>query len=412
MKVQAWARVFLVLAAAKAAYHGLLFLALWGWADLDLLRFRGVFRTWPLEGGPDFTTHYGAWDGAHYLYLSTRGYAAGVNSRAFYPLWPLVVRGVSALTGGSHLMMGLVLANLFSLGGWTLFHRVVAGRFGEVVATRALVLMVLFPGSLFFQFPYSEALFFLLVMLLWSGLERGWYGLAWVAAVLLPLTRGVGVFLVLPLGWHWLVGRGWGWLDRLAWVRAERARMGEPDPASGGPGGWGHGHRVGAGSWAAMSLPLAPVLGWGVYLGLMWLWTGNPFEGVDAQRHWSVHSIGNLWDLPKFVMGFFEPTNWHDFRGSVLDRCAFLLLLYCLPVIWRLGKDMVLWTYVLGILPAMSGTFTSFVRFESTAFPLFIALAVFLSRLKAGWPLWVVAIASGLLQVVLLWRFVNFRWAG
>jgi len=75
------------------------------------------------------------------------------------------------------------------------------------------------------------------------------------------------------------------------------------------------------------------VAGWDVYLTLMWHWTGNTFEGFVAQKHWAVHSVHNLWDVPKFIIGFLSPTQWHAFRGSFLDRCAFVLLLYTLPAL-------------------------------------------------------------------------------
>ncbi|MCD6319089.1 MAG: hypothetical protein J7M03_00240, partial [Candidatus Desulfofervidaceae bacterium] len=104
-------------------------------------------------------------------------------------------------------------------------------------------------------------------------------------------------------------------------------------------------------------------------MALMWHWTGNPFEGFVAQKRWAAHSIHNLWDVPKFVIGFFSPTQWHAFRGSFLDRSVFVLLLYALPVLWRVDKELLVWAYVLGILPAMSGTFTSYIRFASCAFP-------------------------------------------
>ena len=87
-------------------------------------------------------------------------------------------------------------------------------------------------------------------------------------------------------------------------------------------------------------------------------------------------------------------------------------MLYALPLMWRLGRDQVVRAYVLGILPAMSGTFTSFTRFESVAFPLFIAWGAFLGRPGRGWARLVVLGVSGCLHLWLLWRFVNFRWAG
>ncbi len=397
-----WGRVLLVLVGVKVAYWAAVLTAVGLWPDFDTNRAAQIQEHWFPAGWPpeprgEWERPFATWDAEHYLYLSAAGYAAGVRSIAFYPLWPLLIRATAALTGLSHPLLGLVLANVCSLGGWLLFHRVAARRFGEKLADGALTLLVVFPGSLFFQFLYSESLFFLLLTGLWWGLERQRYGVAWGAAFLAPLARGVGAFSLLPIGWHWWATRRWPWLPRWGWLAEECRRVVGSEPVR---------------DRSISVLLAAPVLGWGTYLGLMWLWTGNAFAGLEAQKYWQVHSIGNLWNVPKFVAGFFEVSAWHDFRGSVLDRCLFLLLVYTLPMIWRLGKDMVVWTYVLGILPAMSGTFTSFTRFESCAFPLFIALAVFFTGLKRKWPVVLFVILSATLHVILLWRFINFRWAG
>jgi len=164
-----------------------------------------------------------------------------------------------------------------------------------------------------------------------------------------------------------------------------------------------------AGPWWLL---LAPLLGWGLYLALMFSWTGNAFEGFAAQKHWGAHSVWNLVNIPKFVVGYFTPTQWHEFTGSLLDRCMFLPLLYCLPLLWRLDKSLFVWAVVLGVVPAMSGTFTSYTRFASCAFPMFIAMALYLGRPERRHLRWGTLILFATLHVVLLWRFVNFRWAG
>ena len=432
-------------------------------SDLDTKKFFQVNARWPREGDPVFASHFATWDAAHYLYLSEVGYQAGAPSCAFYPLWPLLVRWSSPVFAGSHFIAGLVLSNLFSLGAWVLFHRLVARRWGKTAAHWALVFLIAFPGSLFFQFNYTESLFLLLVLVLWWGLEERRYGWAWLAAGLLPLVRGIGVFAVLPIAWHvvepagpWL--RSWwreqgsaAWhsaVSQIAHARHSRLPAGAtPDSERRLVAGLGSIQRCEAdGKSARLGLPLremagrawllaAPLLGWGIYLALMGYWTGDPFEGFKAQRYWGVHSISNLWNVPKFVIGLFTPTEWHEFRGSVLDRCVFILLFYCLPGLWRLDKGLLVWTYVLGILPAMSGTFTSFTRFASCAFPMFIALGVFLSAeggvrsaesapaarclTRDVWPWhlraslrWLLLAVFVALHVVLVWRFVNFRWAG
>ncbi|MBU6401603.1 MAG: hypothetical protein KGS61_14900 [Verrucomicrobia bacterium] len=382
------------------------------WPDLDMDKFYGVMMRWPRTGGPIFASHFATWDAAHYLFLSELGYGPGVRSDAFYPLWPLLVRWVSALTGGHDVIVGMILANVLSAAAFVLFYAAAGRRFGESVAKWALVWLAVFPGSLFYQFLYSEPVFFLLVVGLWFGLERRRYGVAWVSASMLPLARAVGVFCVLPIGWHLLMRRPVGPMRGWQWVERERERMDAEGGSSPGLKPGGGMADAGAAHGMPYGLLLAPLLGWGIYLALMWGWTANPFEGIEAQKYWGVHSVCNLWDVPKFVIGWFTPTQWHEFTGSTLDRLMFLVLVYTLPVIWRLGKDLVVWTYVLAILPAMSGTFTSYTRFASEAFPMFLALAVFFERRRMPLLKWGLFATFAILHVVLLWRFVNFRWAG
>jgi hypothetical protein len=71
-----------------------------------------------------------------------------------------------------------------------------------------------------------------------------------------------------------------------------------------------------------------------------------------------------------------------------------------------------MWAWVLGVMPAMSGTFTSFTRFASCAFPMFIALGVVLGKPEWRWIRYAVLAVFALLHAVLVRRFVNFRWAG
>jgi hypothetical protein len=411
---------------------------------------------WPRDAEPTRVSHLATYDAAYYLYLGEAGYARGVRACAFYPLWPLLMRWASPLAGGNHLIAGLVLANLFSLAAWVLFHQRVRRRWGSRVAGWSLAFLVAYPGALFFQFPYTESLFLLLVMVLWWGLEERRWGLVWVAGLLLPMTRAIGVFAVLPIAWY--AARESGLRERVGeWGRRKWGRRKAPggtdltDGAAAAGSGLPAGPRcVPTGAAPTQRRPTgpaedgaarrgfpwlllaAPLVGWGLYLALMWLWTGNPFEGFVAQKTWGVHFISNLWNVPNFVWVFFQPTQWHEFRGSLLDRAVFVVLLYTVPVLWRLDKGLLVWTYWLGVLPAMSGTFTSYTRFASCAFPVFLALAAYFNagRLRevgespavlapstppSAWRRagqWGLFAEFVVLHVVLVWRHVNFNWAG
>lgn len=378
----------------------------------DTKMFHSKRQRWTAAGQLTFDSHFTSWDAEHYLYLSERGYKAESPATAFYPLWPLLVRFFSIITGGSQVLAGMVLSNLISLAGLVVFGRMVAKRFGESTAWRAVAFLVLFPGALFFQFIYSESLFFLLLMLLWFGLEEDRFWLALVAGALLPLTRAVGILCFFPILLHLVIQSPPNWIIRWnrrsrwgSWIirlfDKERNRAPDADTGMASPSEAAH-------YW----LLVAPLWGWSLYFLLMWKWTGNPFEGFEAQKYWGIQSMGNLIDLPKFVIGLLNPTVWHEIVGSVLDRCVFVFVLWWLPLIWRLDKVWFAWAVVLGVVPAMSGTFCSYTRFASVVFPLFIAMAVFLGKPERKWSRRLILMVFAILHLTLLWRFVTYRWAG
>ncbi len=368
---------------------------------------------WTLQGHPTFESYFTTWDVGHYLFLSHNGYKLDHKACAFYPLWPLLMRYSSMLTGGDDVISGMLMANAFSLTGAFIFVRIAARRLGDSVAWPTLLLFLSFPGSLFFQFPYSESLFFLLIMLLSLGLEEGHFVTALGAAFLLPLTRAVGIFCTLPIALHLIqTARADSWLGKatgmvaLRWIReltGERQPQGVDVQTVQLRSGWSN-----------VCLLAAPGCGWALYFILMWHWTGNPFEGFIAQKNWGVQSVHNLFDLPGFVVAFFTPSNLHAFSGSLLDRIAFVLLLYCLPRIWRMDKTWFVWAIVLGVVPAMSGHFTSFIRFQAIVFPLFAALGQKQSGKGRGTRILqlLTLLTFVAFHFVLLWWFLRFQWAG
>lgn len=346
--------------------------------------------------------HFATWDAVHYLQLSDEGYERDSASSAFFPLFPLAIRWGAAISGSSHLLVGLALANVLSLLAWLMFFEMCCYRFGGRVAKLSLLLLLVYPGSLFFQFVYSESVFFVLVILLWSALERKRYAWACLAAFLLPLSRAVGLFCLLPVLWYAIKCGGIHLLRvfRGSWDHQTPARIATE---SGG---------VHGSSSLVCLVPFAFGAGVALYLGLMRGWTGNAYEGFLAQEHWGVHSIWNLVNIPKAIVALLSPTAWHAWQGSLLDRALFILVVYMLPVIWRRDRQLVLWTLVLGVLPGLSGSFTSFTRYSCCAFPVFVGLASVCLNRRSQALTWGLVALFAVLHIVLLWRFVNFRWAG
>jgi hypothetical protein len=364
-----------------------------------------------------FGCHFASWDAEHYLYIAAHGYEAGASRCAYYPLFPLMIRYFSMITGVSQLISGMILANVFSLAGWCLFFIIVCRRLGESTGKLALVLLVTFPGALFFQFVYSESLFFLLLMLLVLGLEKDRFGLTFLAAFLLPLTRAVGIFCIFPLFWHVMTNSLPSLWERLnGQIRWSRGNNGVGELAQARQ----HMKAVTLRNHFIFAwLLLAPICGCTGYLMLMQKWTGNAFESVEAQKQIGFQSFANIFNVSGFLTTFYSAPNYGDAgssfcRTSFIDRVFFVLLLYSIPTIWRLEKSWLLWALFLGVVPAMSGMYISYTRFASVVFPLFVALAVYFNRPGRLFRClrWIVVATLGILQIILTWRFVNYRWAG
>ena len=336
-----------------------------------------------------------AYDSAHYLLIAKEGYSASPYSAAFYPLWPALIRAGVWLFGDSssskdYVISSLLLANALSFLGLVLFYRVVVDwRRWEVlqssadalpgkdngsaqnIAVASLLLLAFYPGSIFFQFPYSESLFFCLLMGLMRGLQTGRHTLIWACGCLLPLVRGPGVFCFLPLIWRFFARRNLSW------------------------------HVFAA-------IPL----GWLSYFAVMHMATGNAFAGFEAQKYWGVHSIANLADVPGFIASFFQTMHWHEFKSSILERVLFITGMSLLPLLWRWNREWVLWVLALGLLPAMSGQFVSMTRYGAVVFPVFAAAGIFLQSFPSKAPLWIAIFVLWIVQILLLIRLITYQWAG
>lgn len=138
------------------------------------------------------------WDGQWYVRIAAQGYEA-LQGLRFFPLLPLLARGIAPLLGGRFDLAVLLLANLGALVFAALLHRLCClERRGEDFARRATWLAAFTPAAFVLTWGYSEGLLGALAVGTFLALRsRRW----WVAAAaggLAGLTRPIGVLLVLP----------------------------------------------------------------------------------------------------------------------------------------------------------------------------------------------------------------------
>lgn len=327
---------------------------------------------WPREASPTLATRFATWDGAHYLLLSQDGYRIGSASCAFYPLWPYLIRLTSLLTSDNPFAAGLLLANVLSMAAFLAFHYFIEVYHGPEAASDSLALLLAFPAALYFSLIYTESLFLLLVVLFFLFMFQRHYLWAGAVGFLLPLTKAVGIFCVLPLLY-------------LLWLRKEAPK--------------------------AYLAYYGPVLGYISYFLIMYFATGNPFEGFGAQRFFPNHpSIGHIFDLPGSVRAFFRPLSLHGMQDSAIDRGLFLILIASLYPIYRLNPVYFVYAVLVGVVPALSSWFLSYTRNIMMCFPLFILFGTFLRGRERRRTLWGVIVVMAVIQIWFVVRQVNFIW--
>jgi hypothetical protein len=333
-----------------------------------------------------------AWDAENYLYLAREGYQAGHPTCAFYPLLPYLIGLLSPCLGGNPSVAGLVITNLAGIAGLGLFYQMVWERWGSETARIALAFLLAYPGAMFFSFIYTEPLFLLELMAVWYGIQRGQRRWAALGGFLMPLTRPVGV-LIIPILAAW------------AWQQAGRNRV------CSGCGLIKADRFSKAAGWVMVTL--CAVSGFLCYLLLMTAWTGDPWEGFRAQRHYPYHpSVANLFNFEKWATAFLKWESFHGSTNSILDRSLFVVFLGSLYGIWRLDRLCFLWSLLAGMIPAFSNCLFSYTRYLLMVFPLFILLGRHFQGTQHRWLRVYYGLLLVTLQAYLIVRYANHQWAG
>jgi hypothetical protein len=324
---------------------------------------------------------WGRYDTAWYLDIAARGYVAPADlvhvqsNLAFFPLYPLLVRGLHALLPAAwqgdkaRYLAALALSNALALGALALVHALIHYAYkDEARARRAVLYLVLFPGSFFLSCAYSESLFlFLAAAALLAGF-RGRWGIAGACALLLGATRPSGVLVAPALAVLYLEQRAFD-LRRLR--------------------------------WDALALVAAPagLLAHAAHLALL---TGDPWALLHAQAAWG-RTLAPPW------AALLRPAHFHPAMGPLELAATLLFLALSLALLLERQRALAAFTF-LSIVPILaSGTLMSAVRLLAVAFPAFGALAGFGRSDLADRA---IVVTSAVFQALLFLAWSRFYWVG
>lgn len=215
-----------------------------------------------------FTTLVNAWshwDVNWYNNIAIKGYF-NPASAAFFPLFPLLERGVSLILHRNVLYAGMLISNLAFLGTLVLLYRFVEMEFDSDTARRTTLYLAVFPTALFFFAAYNESLFLFFVLLSFYSMRHGYWWLAGISGCLAALTRSLGM-LLLVIFLYEFIGQQWPRLQ-LAWQARQHWRI----------------LKLLSGLPAVLLIPL----GFGLYAYYLNLRFHDPLALFHAQAHWRV----------------------------------------------------------------------------------------------------------------------------
>jgi hypothetical protein len=150
------------------------------------------------------------WDSLWYARIVAHGYYYTPDAQSsvdFFPLLPICIYALRAITGMGTALAGFLISNTALLTAVILLRRLVALDFPEPsrVAERTVWLLLLCPMTFFHSALYTEALFLMFSIGALLLARQGRWAAAGLMGALLTGTHGKGIFILVPLLWEALV---------------------------------------------------------------------------------------------------------------------------------------------------------------------------------------------------------------
>lgn len=287
------------------------------------------------------------WDIGWYLELINSGYhafptrhvAGDAANWAFFPLFPLIAKTLSSVSGFGGLLSGYIVANVsFGIAIIILFKFCML-KFDEATSRFIVIAMSLAPFTLYYSVPYTESLYNLfLVATVYTAVSGRWL-LAGIFAAALSATRNIGVMIVIPLLVIALQQFGW---KQLCTIKPGTEK-------------------------AVTALLLAP-LGLFLYMLYLHMYVGDAFAFIHIQLAWD-RIVGN--PVTVFANAFLYGGNNAKYCAFVAFLCIITGSCLCIKRYYVEGLIM-----LIGIIVPLSTSASSLPRYGLTLFPFYIALGV------------------------------------
>jgi hypothetical protein len=283
------------------------------------------------------------WDGDWYTRIAHEGYAAlPADGLRYFPLYPLLSRGLAWVPGISIELALVLIANVSALVAGVLLHRLARQELGDNrLAVRAAWLLALTPASFVLVLGYTEGLAIALAVGTFLALRASHWGGAAALGALGALLRPTGVLIAVPVAWEAVkVWREGGFRERL---------------------------------WCLPAVA-APFAGAGAYLLWVGVRFGDALEPLSVQQ--SSRFRGSIVN-PLVVFWRGVKDLWSSYYGGNALRVPFAVAVVVLTIVCVRRLPGSYGAYTVASVAVMLSTerWSSLERYALGTFPLVLALA-------------------------------------
>ena len=314
------------------------------------------------------------WDTGWYLGIANEGYKyvpdrpLDQQNIVFFPAFPLAMRVMSRLLGGSssgYMLGGTLVAIVAFFCALIYLYRFACDTLGDDNrASYAVWLTASFPFALFYGAIYSESLYLLGAIGAFYHFRRREFWRAGAWGLLVGLTRPNGCFLSVPLAILALAA----WIPEWLAGGSAPAKRSAIEPAA----------RL-SGLAPALAAAAMPGAGMLLYSAFIWWLTGNPLQWAAGHLAWGRQYRG----LSVLVTERYEYLSQGGLYAYTSQIPADLLnglgALFVLMAVWpvarRLGLAYAVFIVINLLPPLAAGGFLSAGRFSAVLFPAFVWFA-------------------------------------
>jgi Gpi18-like mannosyltransferase len=315
------------------------------------------------------------WDGGHYIGIAQNGYLY-FNQYAFFPFYPLLIKWLGNLFNNNYLLSSLLISNLALIFSIFLFNKLVSLDFDHQIRQRTLIYLLIFPSSFFLVAAYSESLFLLGVLASFYFVRLKKYLLASIFVFIASATRPIGILILLPILYEYLAHKEF---------QFKKIDI----------------------NFFYLFTSSAGFLIYPIFLQFKF---GNPLIFISSQSYWGrlpSQPANLIWEsyLYLFSLKQFGSQNYAllAFNFGVVIF-AFWLIIYSYK---KIRPSYFIYSVLMLIVPLLTGSFSSMIRFILPVFPIFICLAMLGENYLFDFYY---KFQSSILFAILFGLFVNGYW--